>query len=82
MKTGKEGEPPKASRTPTYPAEWQNQFGVPVEEHQNSLQINTFDGYTVFGIQENQTQNKSVMENQEEKESQEQTDSFSANPMY
>ena len=25
----------KASRTPSYPEEWQNQFGVPIEEHQN-----------------------------------------------
>ena len=41
------------SRTPTYPAEWQNQFGVPVEEHQRNLQVNIFDGYAVFNIQEN-----------------------------
>ncbi len=40
------------SRTATYPAEWQTQFGLPVEEHQNSLQINIFDGYTVFGVKE------------------------------
>lgn len=82
MKTEKEGEPPKTSRTPTYPAEWQNQFGVPVDEHQSNLQINTFDGYTVFGIQETKAQNKPVMENQEGKKSHEQTDSFSANPLY
>lgn len=42
----------KASRTPTYPAEWQNQFGVDVEEHKKSLQINIFDGYAVFDIKE------------------------------
>ena len=40
------------SRTATYPEEWKNQFGLPVEEHQNALQINIFDGYTVFGVQE------------------------------
>lgn len=40
----------KASRTPTYPAEWQNQFGIAVEEHKKSLQINIFDGYAVFDI--------------------------------
>ena len=39
----------KTSRTPTYPEEWKNQFGLPVEEHQKSLQINIFDGYAVFG---------------------------------
>ena len=42
----------KSSRTPTYPEDWKNQFGVPVEEHQNALQVNIFDGYAVFGIQE------------------------------
>jgi len=40
------------SRTATYPEEWKNQFGLPVEEHQNLLQINIFDGYTVFGVKE------------------------------
>ena len=38
------------SRTPIFPSEWQNQFGLPVEEHRKQLQINIFDGYTVFGI--------------------------------
>lgn len=41
----------KSSRTPSYPPEWQNQFGKSVEEHQQSLQINIFDGYAVFGIE-------------------------------
>lgn len=40
----------KAARTPTYPAEWQNQFGLDIEEHKKSLHINIFDGYAVFGI--------------------------------
>lgn len=53
VRTEKEGQKPKMSRTPTYPAEWQNQFGVPVEEHQRNLQVNIFDGYAVFNIQEN-----------------------------
>ncbi|WP_312694515.1 integrase [Caproiciproducens sp.] len=44
---------PRMSRTPVYPAEWQNQFGLPVEEHSKLLQVNIFDGYTVFGIKEN-----------------------------
>lgn len=47
----KEGEKPKMSRTPSYPADWQNQFGLPVEEHQNTIQVNMFNGYTVFGVQ-------------------------------
>ena len=53
VRTAKDDGKIKTSRTPTYPAEWQNQFGVPVEEHQSNLQINMFDGYAVFGISEN-----------------------------
>lgn len=41
-----------AGRNPVYPAEWQNQFGLPVEEHQKQLQINIFNGFTVFGIKD------------------------------
>lgn len=46
----KDGEKPKTSPTPIFPAEWKNQFGLPVEEHRKLLQINIFDGYTVFGV--------------------------------
>ena len=46
----REGEKPKSSRTPVFPSEWQNQFGLPVEEHRRSLQVNIFDGYVVFGL--------------------------------
>lgn len=42
----------RMSHTPVYPTEWQNQFGLPFEEHSKLLQINIFDGYTVFGIRE------------------------------
>lgn len=47
-----EEEKPKTSRTPVFPAEWQNQFGLPVKEHRKLLQVNIFDGYTVFGIKD------------------------------
>lgn len=43
---------PKTSRIPVYPIEWQNQFGLPVEEHRRLLQVNIFDGFTVFGIKD------------------------------
>ncbi|OGI00678.1 MAG: integrase [Candidatus Melainabacteria bacterium GWF2_37_15] len=52
QKTIQEGEKPKASRTPVFPAHWQNQFGLPVEEHRKQLQVNIFNGYTVFGIKD------------------------------
>lgn len=50
-----DGENPKTSRTPVFPAEWQNQFGLPVEEHRKLLQVNIFEGYTVFGIRDDKS---------------------------
>lgn len=47
-----DGEKPKTSRTPVFPAAWQNQFGLPVEEHRKLLYVNIFEGYTVFGIKD------------------------------
>lgn len=47
-----EGREDRNSRVPVFPAEWQNQFGLPVEEHRKQLQINIFDGYTVFGVKD------------------------------
>ena len=45
-----DGEKTKTSRIPMFPAEWQNQFGLPIEEHRKLLQVNIFKGYTVFGV--------------------------------
>lgn len=47
-----DGEKPRASHTPVFPAEWQHQFGLPVEEHRRLLQVNIFEGYTVFSIKD------------------------------
>ena len=47
--TSKEGKT-KTSRTPVFPAEWQNQFGLPFSEHERSMQINIFDGYAIYSI--------------------------------
>lgn len=41
----------KSSRTPIFPKEWKNQFGLSVEEHRNTLSVNIFDGYAVFGLE-------------------------------
>ncbi len=49
----REGEKPKTSRTPIFPGEWQDQFGLPYNEHQQSMQINIFDGYAIYAIQDN-----------------------------
>lgn len=89
MRTLKDGEKPKTSRTATYPAEWQNQFGLPVDEHQRSLQVNIFDGYAVFDIQEKKKKdapadNTSTEHIQSESEGQqyEQENLFTTNSMY
>lgn len=78
------------SRTASYPEEWKNQFGLPVEEHQNSLQINIFDGYTVFGVKEQMRRKKQqaestgandntkVQTNESEESTYEQTNLFTA----
>lgn len=49
----KEGEKPKASRTPIFPAEWKDQFGLPYEEHRKSLQVDIFGDYAIYGIKDN-----------------------------
>ena len=48
----REGEKPRVSRTPVYPQEWKNQFGISVEEHRKSLSMNKFSEYTIFGVRE------------------------------
>jgi len=55
-----EGEKVKTSRTPIFPEQWKNQFGLPVTEHRKQLQINIFDGYTVFGIKEKNNTAKQI----------------------
>lgn len=52
QKTFVEGEKPKVSRKPVFPAEWQDQFGLPYSEHKQSLQINIFDNYAIFAVKE------------------------------
>ena len=36
--------------------EWKNQFGVPAEQHENTVQVSLFNKYTVFGIQKKDNQ--------------------------
>ena len=52
QRTFPEGAKPKTSRTPVFPAEWQDQFGLPFNEHRQSMQINIFDGYAVYSIKD------------------------------
>ena len=57
-----DGKKVKNSRIPAFPEEWKNQFGLPVEEHKKSFQINVFDGYVVFGLKEKDDLQKSNSE--------------------
>ncbi len=39
------------SRTPNYPPDWQNQFGLPVTEHQGKLIVSMFKDAAVFALE-------------------------------
>lgn len=60
IRTPKEDGRMNSSRIPAYPAEWQNQFGIPVSEHQNNMQINIFDEFAIFSISEEVKSNNSI----------------------
>jgi len=47
-----DGDKVKTSRTPVFPSDWKNQFGLSYEEHKQSMQINVFDGYAVYAIKD------------------------------
>lgn len=47
-----EGEKPKTSRIPIYPIDWQDQFGLPYNEHKQLMKINIVDGYAVYSIKD------------------------------
>ena len=55
---------PKASRTPVFPAEWQGQFGLPYNEHRQSMQINVFDGYAIYAIKDTSQTEKTTESSQ------------------
>ena len=44
----------KSARKPVYPDSWKDQFGMPVKEHQQSLQINIFEEFCLVGVKEPQ----------------------------
>lgn len=61
QRTAKDDGKIKTSRTPIFPEEWKNQFGLSVEEHRNALSVNIFDGYAVFGLEKDkEISNKSL----------------------
>lgn len=50
----RKGSSAGASRKPMYPSQWQDQFGLTVQEHKDTVLINIFDDYTVFRIERNE----------------------------
>ena len=58
QKTATEGSRPKTSRTPVFPASWQDQFGLPYKEHQQSMQVDIFDGYAIYTIKDTSQENE------------------------
>ena len=69
QRTFPEGAKPKTSRTPVFPAGWQDQFGLPYKEHQQSMQINIFDGYAIYSIKDTSAQDTDEEEKQASSES-------------
>ena len=63
QRTFVEGKKPKTSRTPVFPAEWQDQFGLSYNEHRQSMQINIFDGYAIIAVKENEKENDEAESN-------------------
>jgi hypothetical protein len=53
-----EGSKAKTSRIPVFPAGWQDQFGLPYNEHQQSMQINIFEGYAIYSIKDSSLHNE------------------------
>ena len=45
-----DGEKPRMARTPVFPADWKDQFGLPFSEHQKTMQLNIFDGFAFYSI--------------------------------
>ena len=50
----------RTSRTPVFPSEWKNQFGLPIEEHRKLVQVNIFKRYTVFGVTNRKPNNNKI----------------------
>ena len=65
QRVGKDGEKPKTSRSPLFPAEWKNQFGLPYSEHQKSLRVNLLDGYAIYCLVESQAHSETEQEVQQ-----------------
>lgn len=53
------------SRTPHYTDDWKDQFGIPVNEHDSTVQISIFDDDAVFRIERNTGQKERSVNDEE-----------------
>ena len=52
-RTFNENNKPRTSRIPVFPEAWKNQFGMSYNEHRQSMQVDIFDGFAVYGFKDN-----------------------------
>lgn len=57
-----------SSRTPAYPEEWKNQFGLSYEEHKSTMQVNIVDGYVIVDTEKKQKISRKTAEQNPESE--------------
>lgn len=62
-KTIKDDGKVSTSRTPVFPENWKDQFGIPMNEHRKAMQINTFDGYALVGLKDESRRKKASADN-------------------
>ncbi len=53
-------------RTPSYPENWKNQFGIPVSEHNGGLLVNIFKESVVFGLEKDSGKTPEELETKEQ----------------
>jgi len=58
----------KSAKKPVYLDSWKDQFGLPVAEHQESLQINIFDDFFLVGVKEHKRTSETPSVKEEEHE--------------
>jgi len=69
----------KVARKPAYLDSWREQFGLPVEEHQNNLQISFFEEYALFAVSERKPKEKTIEVPSEEVQN-EQSENYTMDP--
>lgn len=56
----------KTSRVPIFPENWRDQFGLPFQEHRQSMRADIFDGYAIYSIKDSHTPKDDYTEQENE----------------